>query len=65
MKNEIEKTEFKNWCRLMFDENCSERWACGQQPYKDFKTYYTKNLNWLTDKYENRTKDTPESIYLS
>ena len=64
MKNEIEKIEFMNWCRLMFDENCQERWSCGQQPYKDFKTYYTKNLKWLKTKYESRSKDDHFSIYL-
>ena len=55
MKNEIEKTEFKNWCRLMYDENCQERWSHGQDPYKNFDTYYTKNLNWLESQFKERS----------
>ena len=62
MKNEIEKTGFMSWCRLMFDENSHERWAHGQQPYKDLNTYVTKNEDWLNDQYENRTSD---NIFLS
>ncbi len=54
MKNEMEKIEFKNWCRLMYDENCQERWSHGQHPYKSFKTYYTKHLNWLEEQYKIR-----------
>lgn len=65
MKNEIETTEFTSWCRLMFDENCSERWSHGQNPYKDFETYYTKNLDWLKKQYEERKQNKPKrSLYL-
>ena len=57
MKNEIEKTEFKSWCRLMYDENCQERWQHGQNPYKNFDTYYTKHLKWLKEQYKTRKVD--------
>jgi hypothetical protein len=63
MKNEIEKTEFKNWCRLMYDENCQERWRHGQNPYKNFNTYYTKHLEWLETQYKQR-RTTKNSLYL-
>ena len=63
MKNEMEKTSFMTWCKFMFDENTHERWGNGQNPYKDFDTYYSKNLNWLREKYEDRTSDIINQTY--
>ena len=52
MKNKIKKLDFITWCKFMFDENTQERWDHGQQPYKDFNTYFSKNEDWLQNQYE-------------
>ena len=46
--------EFLNWARIMYDENCKERWDHGQQPYATFEDYYEKNFNWLRDEFKAR-----------
>ena len=47
MKNENKNENFMSWCRFMYDENCLERHHHGQNPYKNFKTYYSRNKSWL------------------
>jgi hypothetical protein len=65
----IYKTDerFMQFCRLMYDENCRERWSHGQEPYPDATFYIEKNLNFLMDKYRDRaqTGKVWKSIYLS
>jgi hypothetical protein len=63
MKIENEKEDFISWCRFMFEENCQERWSCGQQPYKSVNVYYNKNKVWLRNRYQET--EGKKSIYLS
>ena len=44
--------EFENFCRMLYDENCSERWEYGQVPYDSFKEYYNKHKSWLKEQYK-------------
>jgi hypothetical protein len=46
--------EFLNWSRMMFEENCIERWDNGQKPYSSFEVYYDKHYDWLREKFEER-----------
>ena len=49
----------------MYDENCLERHHHGQNPYKNFKTYYSRNKSWLKSRYESVEGAREVSLYLS
>ena len=44
--------DFVRFCRHLYVENCSERFDHGQEPYKNFDIYFTKNKRWLQDKFK-------------
>ena len=46
--------ELKNWARMMYDENCLERWNHGQKPYASFEVYYDTHYDWLRKEFEER-----------
>ena len=52
MKIEKESAEFKQYCRMMYNENCLERIDFGQTPYKNLNTYLTKNYNFIVDRFK-------------
>ena len=47
--------EFLAFVRVMYDENCAERWEAGQTPYKNEGEYLTKNVEWLEKQYYHRS----------
>lgn len=66
---EIWKTDenFRRFCRFMFEENCIERWECGQTLYEDAESYTMKNLDYLENRYRQQAQTESEwsrSIYL-
>ena len=51
----------------MFEENCIERWECGQTLYEDAESYTMKNLDYLENRYRQQAQTESEwsrSIYL-
>ena len=46
--------EFLAFVRMMYDENCAERWEAGQTPYKNEWEYLTKNARWLEKQYYHK-----------
>ena len=48
---------FIDYCRWLYDENCTERSEHGQKPYKHFEVYYSAHTRWLRKKYEEREQD--------
>ena len=52
MKIEKENAEFKNYCQLMYNENCLERIQSGQVPYPSLESYITKNYDFIVSKFK-------------
>ena len=52
MKIEKENAEFKQYCQMMYAENCLERLDFGQIPYKNLNTYITKNYDFIVDRFK-------------
>ena len=46
--------EFLAFVRMMYDENCAERWEAGQSLYKNEWEYLTKNAIWLEKQYYHK-----------
>ena len=44
--------DFVRFCRYLYEENCYERFHHGQTPYTNFEIYFTKNEEWLQDKFK-------------
>jgi hypothetical protein len=53
MKIEKENAEFKNYCQLMYNENCLERTNNGQMPYPSLEAYITKNYDFIVSKFKD------------
>jgi hypothetical protein len=58
-----EEWDFENYCRLLYDENCEERWEAGQTPYPSFKEYYNKHKSWLKNQYKSSLSSLEEKKY--
>jgi len=56
MKISIKNREFKRYCRLMYDENCRERWEVGEPPYKTIEDYVNKTEQFLWAEFERRNE---------
>ena len=50
-------TDFVRFCRHLYGENCYERLHHGQKPYENFDLYFTKNKEWLKEKYGSRERN--------
>ena len=56
MKIEKENADFKVYCRLMYNENCTERMDHGQTPYPSLEAYVTKNYNFIVKRFKGGKK---------
>jgi len=45
---------FSEYCKLMYDENCRERWVHNQVPYANVSEYvnFGSNRKFLKDKFK-------------
>lgn len=55
--------EFLAFVRMMYDENCAERWEAGQSLYKNEWEYLTKNATWLEKEYYHRAAKEWKEMY--
>ena len=56
MKISIKEREFRRYCRLMYTENCRERFDVGEAPYSSIEGYITKNEQFLRAKFNERKR---------
>ena len=50
--------QFIKFVRLMYDENCAERWESGMKPFSNEWEYMTTHLAWLEKEfYLRQAKD--------
>ena len=50
----MKETEFQKYCRVMYDDNCIERWEHGDKPYETFTIYYTTHSTWLKQQFKEK-----------
>tara|TARA_R110002051_G_scaffold6393_1_gene31062 strand:+ start:636 stop:821 length:186 start_codon:yes stop_codon:yes gene_type:complete len=53
MKIEKDNADFRDYCRLMYSENCTERADHGQNPYPSLEDYVAKNYDFIANKFKD------------